>query len=842
MVLVNEKDVYVPLGTVVLKIPLKDCKRGKSAEVAKELCDAAPVQHVDPTADPNAAPAPTSIEALSCFAWSETTLHAYRGTQFHQRVSNVQKWAKAEHAKLQDEAAPQERFMKALAEVYRRVAPMGAAGIKLPNGAEQWTVDPEVMVLPCELQRIEHHHEPTCAWVVCGEELQLIAARDVDAGEEFTVFYGQHSSAILRYAFNAKAPSRNPHESLEVSFEIPPFAIPALQSFFDEAANQAQKDNLVCPADLSGHFTKHQLTLQNPCPHTLLLSTRIHLGPGSTDDAVSQKIETVLVAMKESIFSGYGGEEGGHVEVRQVELNLVIAAVSRMSHLTTLRKGGACHRIVREPPTLAGETLAGVPLAKCLCAATAAAQPALEERFHFLNEQQLVAAQAAVMRSDIKAFMPDVENFALYWSDAEKAELKGTTAGATLAQLENKLSGDVALLKEVGIEISEEDYKWGFALRNGCGVSLAIPEETVRIDVTRGKAQPVSWEDEDSDRIKIRFENGKLLYSVNEEDRPPIEKIVIEDGVTLKFPLIDREIDLPPPGQAKEAYEQILSTVRALAEAHKVNHSIPPIMEFSTPGKTQELIVPGAAKLPHLSTGFEPVYNDKGIWYFAAGGEDDLTGAGVVHLPHAGDGEVLARRGEMAPEEIENPNTHVPVVLKIPCRELGAEESAEDIHQGAVLQACNLIQQSGSREVEVQMPDLEQLQAGVKGLSFTIIHRVTKNRPVPKALLYAALLQHTDRAVVVAARAALNDLEGMKNVVTTNADFDAAFATIKDMYSAAGAAFPGTEDDDVNRLAKEMKQYSRTAMALRVRMQEREVVSHALSALDRIKPVARQLL
>ena len=690
---------------------------------------------------------------------------------------------------VRDQFAEKVAFLNTLSEAHARSAVVRGDGTTT------------FVALPASQARPAHSHAPNCEWRITGDRLTLVATEDIPAKQAVTVSYGAVSNGLLRALHCVEGPVNNPADHVEVRFAVPPALTEHLLPYFAEAAALARKEGQLVPGVLANGECVHFLTKENPYPITLRLCSRASLGPDSTEATVDRFLEDMIMGYKEQLFS----KETQH-EVRAAELDLLIAVVSRLRHTTTLRTGGACHKVLRSPPTLKGETLAGVPLAKCLSVETAAGMQEIAPAYLSgrINETLLRTAQAALMRDGIVNFVPKVAHLPMMWRKTDVSRLlSGTEAeAAVLGRMAEVDAAKEVLRKEVKANIGDASYAWAAALVNKASVTVTIPEEEVRMNVADGKSEPVTYEDEDGDKVSFRVENGKLLYAVNGEDRPPIEELSLLDATTVSFPKIDRRVDLLHPSSPGDAYRLVLSYLRANCARAGVKHDIPATMLFGKPERKVEVIIPAACTLPHGPAGTTGAqYRDQVAWYAASG--ESLA---VDQRPQAGNAELVAFRGEF---HTGNPFSFKPVVHKVPCRAVGAEESAEDVHHGLALHAINLIseeQHALHEEVSVAMPDEQLLHAGTPGLSFTVTFKVTVRNPVSKALWFFHLIKSLDTAVVTANRERCQTVEGITAFLAEKGDKAKAAASITADLETLKATFAeGSLESDSAKLAELME-------------------------------------
>eukprot|EP01061_Rhynchopus_euleeides_P009894 TRINITY_DN19220_c0_g1_i1.p1 TRINITY_DN19220_c0_g1~~TRINITY_DN19220_c0_g1_i1.p1 ORF type:complete len:858 (+),score=409.06 TRINITY_DN19220_c0_g1_i1:54-2627(+) len=803
MPLTHDKKTHAAKGSVLQSTPLSDCTV-PSAVAIEGVPDYAKVAVAFLKAGGDATARPEGSAKL-CFDLTDAEIEEYDGTHLCESMRADVKAARDAFANpaVKSACEGEAQFMSAVASVHSRCVVLNPTSIRAPGETEILQRDPnapDFIALPVGTARPDHSHEPNAAWRTAGDKLELVALKTIFPGSALTVNYGVVDTSLLEMKYGVAGPLWNPADYLEIDVEIPEILAPALNDYIREAAGQAQQMGQRVPSVMGeGNMTKHFLTKDNPYPLTLRLCARSALGNKSSEEDVDQQLEVMLVRKKDVIFKKHN-----HEVVRGREMDILIATLSRLSHTTTIRKGAPCHKILREPPTIRGETLAGVPLQKCLTRDTALTLPELTNNgaAGVLTDTQLRVGQAALMQAGVEKFVPKVgQNLPMLWSDDDiEKYLKGCDALRILKEKREQRKNDLAAVTSAsGKAIAEDVWAWADALVNKCTSQVAIPEEEVRIDVSKGETKPVAWEDADGDRIMFRLtEAGKLVYSVNGEDRPAIEKLEVVDGVTLHFPLIDRTVELVDPSAPGDAYRLVFSYIRAMAEKAGVDHDIPKQMTFTKPARVVPVIVPAGCMLPHAPVDTRtPTYMEESVWFAAAG--DTLH---VNHRPGAGNAELLAMRGEVA---LVNPHTAKDLVVKVPCRAMGAAETEEDIHLGMALQCANLIsevQDEACPEVVVAMPDLALLQEGAAGLSFTVTFKLRQGIPVPRALLYHFALLAVDRKVVVENRASGNSLAGIETLLRQHGDFSKAAAAILEQVAALDAAYgSASPSDDAARAA-----------------------------------------
>ena len=721
----------------------------------------------------------TPAENVLCFELTDTELSEYVGTQLNDALL-------AERKRIADAVATQTTInlptaLAAAAAIHRRCA--------IVNPSTLYTAgDDTFVVLPKDAERPDHELDDfNAAWELTEEKVVLRATKRILDGEAVTVSYGPQTTGMCELKYNVTTSSWNKVDAIEIEVQVPEAILPAVAEYIDDAKVLAKRDNLPAPSLLlEGNSTKHFLTKGNPYPLTLRLCARAALGSQSTEEQVDQQLEHLLVKQKDRVFSN-ASRRGNRW--RTLEMDLLIATLSRLSYSTRLRSGESCHKILREPPTMQGETLAGVPLAKSLCKTTAVVLKELATNdVHLqLDDKQIRTVQASVMKGSIAKFLPNIgANMPTLWDDASRAFLKGTDTADYVAAKRAEMDTNFAAVSKLitSPSVTEENWRWGETLLNKCTVGVVVPPEEVRIDVTKGEARPVTYEDADGDTINFKVNpDKKLVYSVNGEERAPIEKIVIENGITLTFPLIDKEVDLVDPASPGDAYKLVLSYIRALAESVKVQHDIPTHMAFTKQGKLVEAILPAACMLPHHPTCRERTYAEGTAFYQAAG--ETLH---VNHLPETGNGLLLAMRGEVASS---NPFSEKRIVATVPCRAMGSDETEDDKFHGLLLQSANMFAEGAEGGVTVDMPDLARLQSGEKGLVFTITFTVSLKDPLPRALWFHHALLAFDRKTLVGRREKFESIDALSKFLEaadhakTLASLEAVLVEVEGRYGAS---------------------------------------------------------
>ncbi|KAJ9453634.1 hypothetical protein DIPPA_16921 [Diplonema papillatum] len=859
----NETREVIPKGRVVRSVRSEDCVVVLAGETAKLLGAAASAQpRPQGFGDPERDQLEAELRAAAvvcakgqstlaggegegprttCVSWSEEQLAELVGTCAGEKAGGVKRsvlefWRQAVESNASLPGVSLDAFTAAFQAVSTRKA----------HGLVPGAVD--LVVLPPAFPVQRHSARPSCYWRADGEQpatVELVAARDIYPGDAFTVCVGAvprwYAGARYGVALEGAGGAGEDEENdfyIEFSFEIPPQATATVAPHVVSAAARAAAEGRPAPTVLTEHPTQgqeqpvstHRITLADPYPNTFRMCARAFAGKSPTEEQVDQVIESLFTALHDRLQA-----QKTRQDVRSPELDLLIAALSRLSHATTLRKGGPCHRITRSPPTAHGETLAGVPLQKCLTISTSLASPDVTRygsALRLLTERQIRIIQVVAMRQGLAPLIPDASSgefkpfsVAHTWTSEQKDELKGTEAERVLQSMADEVDGDLAALKSAGIDdIDEATWRWASDVERSCSTEVKVPEEAVVVAMDGAKAQPVAWEDEDGDRIEVKKgEDGtSLAYSVNGEARPAVKRVELSaDGTGLDFPEIDRAVDLPPPDAENiSVYRSVLSTVRALADEAKVAHDIPASMTFGKPAKTLLVIAPGAAKLPHHSASSTPRYSDGVVWFTASPGE----GLDVCHF-REGNAETLVKRHAVT---LPNRFTSKSVHAHIACRPLGSAETEADKLHGAVLQVANLIA-ADSDEVTVTLPDLEKLQAG-ESCSFLIAHRLTRPRPLPKSLWWCSLVSQLPAGLIAANQGKINSLEDIDALLQEHCTADirrrAAESIVSEVSKLQGA-YPTTLEDDlavVESKTKDNTMDSILGLALRLRVEEKQLL------------------
>eukprot|EP01060_Flectonema_neradi_P024371 TRINITY_DN3313_c0_g1_i1.p1 TRINITY_DN3313_c0_g1~~TRINITY_DN3313_c0_g1_i1.p1 ORF type:complete len:803 (+),score=154.32 TRINITY_DN3313_c0_g1_i1:49-2409(+) len=743
-------------GDSIWSIPLSECTVGSSvAECAERIPDSEVVESVEE----------------HCLQWNDDKMADLEGTSYHYELQQLQdKYRDCDLAKV--------------STVYRQMLP---------------TIDNKVVVLPgSQLSKrvSKQNHKPNCEYVISEDRVCLRALEDFlvsenDSFSRYSACFTTELSANLTeslYDVTVADKGSHPGNFIEIAFEVPPETVPILAPHFVGSE---------CSV-IEGNVTKHKLTTRNPYPLELRLAARSHqvgsAGDEPTEDSVDCCLEKLLSSMKESIT-----KKNARWDIRAAELDILISSLSRLSHGTTLRKNGPCHKILREPPVVRGETLAGVPLHKCLNLATALEHPAVcNNNLHeSLTDLQIRTLQVCVLMENVISFLPKLSTIEVpppcMWSAKEVDFLKGTSCYDKVLQLRKNMTNDLTHLRTInGPNVSTETYQYATSIVHMCSVDVVRPEEVVTVDVSQGTVQPVTWVDYDGDRISFRLNESKqLIYSLNSEDRPPIVDMeVINNGIGLRFPSIDREVDLVEPTSPNNAYQLIFSTIRSLAEAAGVKHDIPEKMEFIKPSKSETVIAPGAAMLPNRPTAAEPVFKDGTVWFTA---EDSQEGASeseqlaVAHMS-VGNTDLVALRGEFFKG---NPFSSIPYIQKIPCRSLGAAESDSDIVHGIQLSVFNMLSESSS-DVAVALPDLDSLQNG-ETCFFSVTHKLSTSN-FGKSLLWFELLNTIPLAVFKETKTECTTLQFIRNLIRQHADLKTAVAEVCKLLDSIGSGYPEKTD------------------------------------------------
>eukprot|EP01059_Diplonema_ambulator_P007444 TRINITY_DN1690_c1_g1_i2.p1 TRINITY_DN1690_c1_g1~~TRINITY_DN1690_c1_g1_i2.p1 ORF type:complete len:440 (+),score=146.43 TRINITY_DN1690_c1_g1_i2:42-1322(+) len=367
----------------------------------------------------------------SCVVWEEDKVGEYDGTFVGGKIRELRE----RRGKWQEEG-----ILDAVGYVFTHQAP-------LPNSTD-------VVAILSDTALPSHSPTPNSEWRIdpATSALSLHLISDVPPHQPYTVSYGAEPTHYILAKHNVKTHGKNPFDRIEVAFEVPPAIVPTLTPYFDDAAQAAAQQGHPVPSVLDGNITRHCLTVDNPYPITMRLSARAHQGPTSTEDAVDCCLEKLFIGMRDAIQS-----KEAQQAVREAEFDVLISSLSRLSHTTTLRKGGGCHKILREPPTTMGETLAGVPLSKCLSLDTALSMPDVTNGGidQFMTERQIRTLQVAYMKDNIEAFVPSPTGCPLFWSDEELAELKGTEAETVAREIKENCTKDLEALRGLAINVSD---------------------------------------------------------------------------------------------------------------------------------------------------------------------------------------------------------------------------------------------------------------------------------------------------------------------------------------------------------------------------------------------------
>ena len=740
-----------------------------------------------------------------CLQWNEEKMSELEGTSFHYNVKQLQEKYNSDR-------------VERISMVFKQMIP---------------EVDGKIVMLSTsQLSKKvrKQNHKPNCKYVIDGDKLCLIAVEDLlvkdfDNFSIFSVCYRTDlSSDVIECLYDVTVvdKSNHPGNNIEIAFEVPLEAVDILSPFLEGST---------C-SSINGNLTKHNLTIANPYPMTLRLSARSHQscsGEAPTEDSVDCCLEKLLSSMKDSITS-----KTTRWDIRSTELDILISSLSRLSHGTTLRKNGACHKILREPPVVHGETLAGVPLHKCLSVDTAVEHPTINNNglCNNLSEIQIRTLQVCVLIDNLVSFLPKLNSLEVpppcMWSANEVEFLKGTSAYEKVLTARKQMNADLTHLRTInGPHITTEAYQYATCIVSMCTIDVTLPDEAVNVDVSEGKIQPVTWVDYDGDRIAFRLnDENQLIYSLNSEDRPAVTDMeVINNGVGLRFPSIDREVDLVEPSSPNNAYQLIFSTIRALAEAAKVSHDIPKNMQFVKPSKTVSVIAPGAAMLPNRPIGKSPTFSEGSVWFTAddtAEDSDNSEQLGVAHLP-VGNSDLVLMRGEFFEN---NPFSNITFLQKIPCRTLGAAETDSDIIHGLQLQVYNMLSEEGTDDVSVALPDLEMLQSGQQCF-FTVTHKFSLKN-FARSLLWFELVATIDFDVVKSSKSECTTLTSIKKLIREHSNLEKAVTEVCKQLDAISSQYPSKSNswDEEN---------PKRQLALKLAVEELEMLEHIKKSLQSLE-------
>eukprot|EP01062_Namystynia_karyoxenos_P038571 TRINITY_DN28001_c0_g1_i3.p1 TRINITY_DN28001_c0_g1~~TRINITY_DN28001_c0_g1_i3.p1 ORF type:complete len:893 (+),score=182.46 TRINITY_DN28001_c0_g1_i3:72-2750(+) len=852
------------VGQVIAAVPLSDCCSHHTARLvlpreqwARELPDELAVTLALATQHGGESCAATVLQ------WPESALAGFpRGSSTAATAAEARAAAAAARQSIRDSGAehwvstclPDGALAWAQGELLRRAVKLnrhGAPGLAVlpsPLGFLGRSTDAPNVTLDEELAEGNSPASPTSPEPAGPERwLRLRAARDLAAGELLyapaTALWG--SSPLSHRGFHD-----DPGESAEVRFSVGPSAAALLRQ-----RSSSEGTLRGCTLSQHGDEVSCLLTIPDPLPPALL---SVCCATAEDADALLERLRGLCASDP-----GPGGAEGAAAAraaehkallraVALLELRSAIAegAETAVSSAVDFRDGGAAcgGKVVR------GQPLALCPLRVVLASEQqfgALAQPLTDGGEVSLGERQMHMLHLLWerdRRGGDTSWAPVPRDAVINWAAPDLLQLRGTELckdGAATPR--DAALSDAKLLRHALREAQTELRRvadcddallWAAGALDARQVTVTIPDCTVRVSLADVAPPPdgvVCWTDEDGDKVAVRA-HGKegLIYSVNGEDRPPTRTVaLIGGGAGLAFTDIDRELDLPAASPEDfTVFRATLGGVRALATSTSMQCSIPPSLALQWSGRELSAVVPGISLFPHRHEGRPPRVVDTGapvgLCISALAHADlakgDTAGVCYGHLTSAA---LLRAHGVVHPQGL---GSTIELTQKVPCRPMGAPETPDDTLHGLVLQGASVWAELGE-PVRVDLPDLDQLQAGAAGLMFTICHTLSSADPLPRSLIACETLAHFSRDRVAAVRPVVGSPAGLEQALAGAQDERReALRSVTQRVRRRLDAYPTSLADDERRLASGEALQSRARSALLLRIGEKRVLHAALSA------------
>eukprot|EP01065_Artemidia_motanka_P030162 TRINITY_DN36172_c0_g1_i1.p1 TRINITY_DN36172_c0_g1~~TRINITY_DN36172_c0_g1_i1.p1 ORF type:complete len:867 (+),score=303.97 TRINITY_DN36172_c0_g1_i1:69-2669(+) len=843
----------VPEGELALTVPLAACwtpaaalgflPQGWSARVSRHAAVALHLaaERAQPSSCGDVRQAHVAGLPPDCdtvLSWPEAAMAQLQGSSFAERCHALRQEVTADWLALQGSADARDWLQqRSVTEAGYRWARevLLARHIGMPDGDH---------IIAPGVDALRHSADSaSAAWAVeevDGEAVVCVrTVRAVAAGEPLTAFRGPLGNVEL-LAFTGAGVACNPHDRAEVTLPLPEHVAEPLAQLYPQER-------------IRPGASTHSVTLAEPLPTSLLDAARAGPGPAALLDVLTAAAAGIAPV---GSTDGLPGRVAAAVEAEKKVL-LCAAATLRLC----IRAAGASGAVLAE--SVAADTMcasaaiaAGHPLALCpLAVVTEAHQEfmrCLPEMPAGLDERQMRTLQLLWLRQrDGSGWVSPPPHSTYFWSSDELLELRGADvlrAGAP-APRDAALS-DAMLLRHAvaqapaplsGAADSDDACVWAAAVLEAKQMTLQLPGRAVAVQLGGDAPPAVGWVDEDDDEIIVREAGGSLVYAVNGEERPPSRTVALSSGgSSLVFADIDREVDLPgatPDDQA--AYRTVLTAVQRLAEKAGIEHGIPSTVVLRWSGGQEFAgVVPGLCMFPHSNDAAPPLVMDAGplglgIVVVARAHADLAAGdAAAVNYGPQSNAALLRAHGVAHPGP--NPHGGVELLFRIPCRPLGAAESAEDARHGLVLHAANLMAEGGA-PVRVDLPDLEQLQAGAPGLCFTIRHTLSTSCPLPRSLLCCETLRLLSTDGVAAAREHMASAEALcRSAEAAAAERSAALRAVRDRAAERLAAYPTSLERDEELLRGADAMPHRARLALVARLGEKRVLQGAILEAERL--------